>query len=90
MPTSHLRWKVWKVEGFFVNLFPVASDSTEVPLSQAYGLPAQHKARPAGALSGEPEKIASLEKGGGPAKLVEGFFVKSFYDIFQYEEKFNT
>ena len=52
MPTSHLRWKVWKVEGFFVNLFPVASDSTEVPLSQAYGLPAQHKARPSGALKG--------------------------------------
>ena len=30
-------------------------------------LPAQHKARPTGALSGEPDKKkASLEKGGGP------------------------
>ena len=28
---------------------------TEVPLSQACGLPAQHKARPSGALSGEPK-----------------------------------
>ncbi|WP_370772147.1 hypothetical protein [Ruminococcus callidus] len=31
-------------------------------------LPAQHKARPAGAFSGEPDrKKASLEKGGGPS-----------------------
>ncbi|MFQ8849324.1 MAG: hypothetical protein ACLR7O_07520, partial [Ruminococcus callidus] len=26
--------------------------------------------------------IASPERGGGPAKLVEGFFAKSFYDVF--------
>ena len=36
------------------NLLLVVRGFTEVPLSQAYGLPAQHKARPAGALSGEP------------------------------------
>ncbi len=42
------------VEGFLWNLLLDVSGFTEVPLSQAYGLPAQHKARPAGALSGEP------------------------------------
>ena len=34
------------------NLFHSVLDFTEAPLSQAYGLPAQHKARPTGALKG--------------------------------------
>jgi len=48
---------------------------TEESLSQP-AVTAQHKARPAGALSREPEcQKASLEKGGGPSQTVEGFFM---------------
>ena len=50
---------------FLWNLLLDVSGYTEVPLSQAYGLPVQHKARPSGALSGKPifEKKAAKQKG---------------------------
>ena len=41
--------------GVLWNLLLDVRGFTEESLSQAYGLPAQHKARPTGALSGEPE-----------------------------------
>ena len=48
------------MEGFFVgNLLLAVLGYTEVPLSQCYALPAQHKARPAGALKGSLNKKAS-------------------------------
>ena len=63
------------VEGFLWNLLLDVRGFTEESLSQP-AVTAQHKARPAGALSREPEcQKASLEKGGGPSQTVEGFFM---------------
>ena len=45
---------------------PSVTCGASSPFRGAYKLPIQHKARPSGAL-------ASPERGGEPAKLVEGF-----------------
>ncbi len=62
------------------NLLLVVRGFTEVPLSQAYGLPAQHKARPSGALSGElprsiirPQIFASRNPAEGNGQLLPPF-----------------
>ena len=56
-------------------------------IPQSPAVTAQHKARPSGALSGEPEcQKASLEKGGGPAKLVEGFLWNLLLDVRGFTE----
>ena len=49
---------------------------TEVPLSQAYGLPAQHKARPSGALSGEPDNRPPLKGEGDRRRRWRGSYGK--------------
>ena len=76
MPTSHLRWEIWKVEGFFVNLFPVVSDFAEAPLSHLRcQLSTRHALRVP--FQGSLIKASPLGEG-NRRQAVEGFFRKSF------------
>ena len=63
-------WTVERFCGTFCIMFQLHRRNPSVSLR----LSAQHKARPSGAFSRKPRyKKASPERGGGPAKLVEGF-----------------